>query len=69
MSSSARRSEAPQGSLAKKCRALLDWADEDICPYVVRGGLSADYVWGGHSCPPPLTLIYRLFTSKNQNEP
>ena len=21
------------------CRALLGWADEDVCPYVVRGGL------------------------------
>ena len=23
---------------ARTCRASLDWADEDICPYVVRGG-------------------------------
>jgi hypothetical protein len=38
MSSSARRSAAPLLVSAKICRALLDWADEDICPYVFRHG-------------------------------
>ena len=37
MSSSARRSEAPLSLRAKTCRAALDRADEDICPYVIRG--------------------------------
>jgi hypothetical protein len=35
MSSSARRSEAPLFRTGgKTCRASLDWADGDICPYV-----------------------------------
>ena len=29
--------------LSKTCRALLGWADEDICPYVVREATRADY--------------------------
>jgi hypothetical protein len=31
----------------KTCRASLDWTDEDICPYVVRGGDSCLDLAGG----------------------
>ena len=53
MSSSAQRSEAPLGSLAaaKIAGASLDWADEDICPYVDRGAPSLTGGSPGHTLP------------------
>ena len=38
MSSSARRSEAPLFFVSKNLSSSLDRADEDVRPYVVRGG-------------------------------
>jgi hypothetical protein len=43
MSSSVQRGEAPLFRFRQKtCRASLDWTDEDICPYVVRGDSAQD---------------------------